>query len=82
VSEVVPASELEERARWAAQAIADQPERAIGGTLRALWMGLEMSRRQALDHAFLITHVGTDPATLAEGQAVFTSGKRIDWRLR
>jgi len=26
--------------------------------------------------------VGTDPATSAEGQAVFTSGKRIDWRLR
>ena len=69
VSEVVPAEELEERTRWAAQAIADQPERAIGGTVRALWMGLELSRRQALDHAFLITHVGTDPATLAEGQA-------------
>ena len=82
VSEVAPAAELEQRARWAAQAIADQPERAIGGTVRAMWMGLEMSRRQALDHAFLITHVGTDPATLAEGQAVFTSGKRIDWRLR
>ena len=82
VSEVAPATELTDRARWAAQAIADQPALAVQGTLRALWMGLELSRRQALDHAFLVTNIGTDPATLAEGQARFTSGKRIDWRLR
>jgi len=82
VSEVVPAAELAERARWAATAIADQPALAIQGTLRALWMGLEVSRRQALDHAFLFTNVGTDPASLAEGQERFTSGKRIEWRLR
>ena len=82
VSEVVPGAELHERARWAAQAIADQPALAIGGTVRALWAGLELSRRQALDLAFLFTNVGTDPALLAAGQERFTSGKRIDWRLR
>ncbi len=82
VSEVVPGAELAERARWAANAIAEQPALAIQGTLRALWMGLEVSRRQALDHAFLFTNVGTDPAALAEGQERFTSGKRIEWRLR
>jgi len=82
VSEVAPAAELAERARWAANAIAEQPALAIQGTLRALWMGLEVSRRQALDHAFLFTNVGTDPASLAEGQERFTSGKRIEWRLR
>ena len=68
--------------RWAAQVIADQPALAVRGTVRALWSGLELSRRQALDHAFLFTHVGTDPAQLVEGQARFTSGGRIDWRLR
>ena len=82
ISEVAPKEELADRARWAAQAIADQPALAVQGTLRALWMGLEMSRRQALDHAFLVTAVGTDPATLEEGQAAFSSGKRIEWRLR
>jgi len=82
VSEVAPKEALADRARWAAQAIADQPALAVQGTLRALWMGLEMSRRQALDHAFLVTAVGTDPATLEEGQATFSSGKRIEWRLR
>ena len=82
VSEVAPGVELGERARWAANAIAEQPALAIQGTLRALWMGLEVSRRQALDNAYLFTNVGTDPASLAEGQERFASGKRIEWRLR
>jgi enoyl-CoA hydratase/carnithine racemase len=82
VSETCPAAELADRARWAAQAIADQPALAVQGTVRALWTGLELSRRQALDQAFLFTHVGTEPALLEEGQERFTSGKRIEWRLR
>ncbi len=82
VSETCPAEELADRARWAAQAIADQPALAVQGTVRALWTGLELSRRQALDHAFLFTHVGTEPALLEQGQERFTSGKRIEWRLR
>jgi enoyl-CoA hydratase/carnithine racemase len=82
VTEVVPKDELRERTEWAAQAIADQPALAEQGTLRAMWMGLEVSRRQALDHAFLFTHVGTDRALLEEGQERFTGGKRIEWRLR
>ncbi len=43
---------------------------------------LGLSRRQALDHAFLFTNIGSDPALLAEGQKRRTSGERIDWRLR
>ena len=82
VTEVVPDAELVERARWAAEAIAGQPALAVQGTLRAMWMGLEVSRRQALDHAFLFTNIGTDQASLDEGQATFASGKRIEWRLR
>ena len=79
---MVPSDQLREHTEWAARAIADQPALAEQGTLRALWMGLEVSRRQALDHAFLFTHVGTDPALLVEGQERFTTGKRIEWRLR
>ncbi len=82
VSEVAPADELRERTGWAAQAIADQPALGVGGTVRALWAGLELSRRQALDQAFLFTNIGTDRDQLAEGQKRFTSGKRIEWRLR
>jgi enoyl-CoA hydratase/carnithine racemase len=82
VSEVVPLDELHSRTAWAAQAIADQPALAVGGTVRALWTGLELTRRQALDHAFLFTNIGTNAASLAEGQQRFSSGDRIDWRLR
>jgi len=82
VTETCPSDQLADRARWAAQAIADQPALAVQGTVRALWTGLELSRRQALDHAYLFTHVGTEPALLEQGQERFTSGKRIEWRLR
>lgn len=82
VSEVVPAGDLRERAGWAAGVIAGQPALAVGGTVRALWTGLELSRRQALDHAFLFTNIGTNAASLAEGQEQFASGTRLEWRLR
>ena len=47
VSEVVPLSELMERAMWVARAIASAPPIAIQGTLRAVWMSHELcaSRR-------------------------------------
>jgi enoyl-CoA hydratase/carnithine racemase len=82
VSEVVPPDALLERARWVANAIAEQPTTAIQGTLRALWMGLELTRQQALDQAYLFTALGTDNASLAEGQARFESKARVEWRLR
>jgi enoyl-CoA hydratase/carnithine racemase len=40
VSEVVPAAELAEHTRWAAQVIADQPALAVQGRVGALWSGL------------------------------------------
>ncbi len=82
VSEVVPGDELRATASWAAHAIASQPALAVGGTVRALWAGLELSRRHALDLAFLYTHIGTDPELIKGGQEQFASGRRIDWRLR
>jgi enoyl-CoA hydratase/carnithine racemase len=82
VSEVVPSDELRAKVAWAAEVIAGQPALAVQGTVRALWTGLELSRRQALDHAFLFTNIGTNAASLAEGQARFSSGQRIDWHLR
>jgi enoyl-CoA hydratase/carnithine racemase len=82
VSEVVPGADLHDAAAWAARAIADQPALAIGGTVRALWMGQELSRRQALDLAYLYTRIGTDRDVIIEGQAKFASGNRPQWRVR
>ncbi len=82
VSEVVPRDELMERAEWAAGVIARNPALAVQGTMRALWMGLEVQRAQAIELALLYTRIGTDAAAFKEGQARFESGWRPEWRLR
>jgi len=82
VSEVVPGAELRDSAAWAAEAIASAPPLAIQGTLRAIWTGLEVSRSQALEQAYGYIAMGTNQDSIAEGQAFFASGKRIEWRLR
>ncbi len=82
VTEVVPAAELRERAGWAAGVIARSHPIAVQGTLRALWAGRELSRAQALGLGWAFVGLGNDPEALAEGQARFSSGLRVDWRLR
>jgi enoyl-CoA hydratase/carnithine racemase len=82
VSELVPGTELHDTAAWAAEAIAAQPPLAIQGTLRAIWTGLELTRSQALEQAYAYIGLGTNQDSIAQGQATFASGKRIEWRLR
>jgi len=82
VSEVTEPSALMERARYVASTIASAPSLVTQGTLRALWMARELSRRQALDQAYLLTALGTDKASLAEGQARFSQGSRVDFERR
>src|SRR5437764_3634585 len=82
VSEVVPGTELHDAASWAAEAIASAPPLAIQGTLRAIWMGLEQTRSQALAEAYAYIAMGTNQESIAEGQKAFSSGERIEWRLR
>ncbi|HXQ75711.1 MAG TPA: enoyl-CoA hydratase/isomerase family protein [Acidimicrobiales bacterium] len=82
VTEVVPGAELRERVAWAAGVIARSHPVAVQGTLRALWAGRELSRAQALGLGWAFVGLGNDPEALAEGQARFSSGQRVDWRLR
>jgi enoyl-CoA hydratase/carnithine racemase len=82
VTEVVPAGELRDRAQWAAAVIAKAHPVAVQGTLRALWAGRELSRAQALGLGWAFVGLGNDPEALAEGQARFASGDRVEWRLR
>jgi enoyl-CoA hydratase/carnithine racemase len=82
VSEVVPKDELHDAAEHAASAIASQPALAIQGTVRAIWAARELGHRRALELGYAFVGLGTDQASIAEGQQVFESGKRIDWRLR
>ena len=82
VSEVVPKENLHDAAAWAADAVAAQPQLAIQGTVRAIWAAREFSNRQAVALAYAYVALGTNQDSIKEGQALFESGKRIDWKLR
>ena len=82
VSEVVAPADLRPAATWAALEIAKAPPIAVQGTVRALWMGRELSRSQALDVGHILVRLGSDPKSLYEGQQAFVSGERTKPRLR
>jgi len=82
VSEITPKEQLHERTEWAAHAIASQPPLAIEGTVRAIWGARELGQRQALRLGYAYVGLGTNQDSIAEGQKLFESGTRIDWRSR
>ena len=83
VSEVVPQAELLERAMWVARAIASAPVMAIQGTLRAIWMTHEVTRREALSQVSTYVALGTLFDNIAEGQETFQGTRaRPEWKLR
>ena len=47
-----------------------------------LLIGFVASFSILVDGGYAFIGLGTDEASLAEGQQTFASGKRIDWRLR
>jgi enoyl-CoA hydratase/carnithine racemase len=83
VSEVVATgSSVVDRAREVAAIIASQPKLAIEGTVRALWSTREMPQREAVRLGYAYVAMGTSQESIAEGQELFASGKRVEWRLR
>jgi enoyl-CoA hydratase/carnithine racemase len=81
VSEITPQGELMERAMWVARAIASAPVYAIQGTVRAVWMAHELSRRDARAQVSSFVSLGTQFENIAEGQETFQA-PRPEWRLR
>ncbi len=82
VSEVTPKDELRERVQWVASTIASQPRLAIEGTVRAVWGAREHGARSALRLGYAYVAMGTNQDSIAEGQQLFASGQRVEWRLR
>jgi enoyl-CoA hydratase/carnithine racemase len=82
VSEVVAPEDLLDSAMALAEIIASQPAAAVQTTLRAVWAAVEATPHQALRLAPAILANGTSAAALAEGQATFASGKRVQRRVR
>jgi enoyl-CoA hydratase/carnithine racemase len=79
---VVPLAELHAAARRLDDTIAASPTLAVQATLKAVWTAAELGRRQALDLGYAFVAMGMTDASLAEGQRRFTSGDRVEWRLR
>jgi enoyl-CoA hydratase/carnithine racemase len=82
VTEIVPGDELPGAARWIADAIASQPPVAVQASLRSMWAARELTRQQMLDLGGTFLHLGLRADALAEGQASFASGRRIEPRTR
>lgn len=82
VTEVVTAAALRSHVGMLAQEIAAAPPLVVQGTLRALWTALELPRPQAIATANLFTRIGSDANAFKAGQERFSSGNRVEWRLR
>ncbi len=82
VTDVVPAEDLLTESVRVATIVASAPTVAVQGTVRSIWAGLELGRTQALRQGYSFIGLGTNDESLAEGQAAFSTGKRIEWRLR
>jgi len=82
VSEVVPGPDLGTRAKEIATIIASQPRLAIEGTVRAIWSTRSMPQREAVLLGYAYVAMGTSQESIAEGQKLFESGKRVEWKLR
>ena len=80
--EVVSGSELGARARELAAIIASQPRLAIEGTVRAIWSTRSMPQREAVRLGYTYVAMGTNQDSITEGQKMFSSGKRVEWKLR
>ena len=59
-----------------------QPTVAVQATIRTLWAARDMGGLQATDLGNLFLQLGTSTAALEEGQAAFSSGNRIEPRIR
>jgi enoyl-CoA hydratase/carnithine racemase len=82
VSEVVPGDQLLDAAAWCADRIAAAPKLAIEGTVRAIWGAREFGSRHAVHLGYAYVNMGTSQDSIAEGQKLFASGERIEWRAR
>ena len=81
VSEVVPREQLMIRAMWMARIIASAPAYAVQGTVRAVWMAHELSRREAMGQVSSFVSLGTQYENMKNGQATFRN-ERVEWELR
>jgi enoyl-CoA hydratase/carnithine racemase len=82
VQEVVPADQLMDSARWAAQVIADMPDQtAVEATVKAIWTAQYMSIHQALQAAPSLIQLAQGEHVMAE-RADKLRQRKIEPRVR
>lgn len=79
VTEVLPADQLWERARYLASLIAEKHPVAIEGSVRAMWEALSLPHREAMENALKYTQIGNPISTAAVDRAAAPKAK---WWLR
>ncbi|AVP71408.1 enoyl-CoA hydratase/isomerase family protein [Prescottella equi] len=82
VSQVVPADQLHEAARWAAETIAANPSAAVQTTVRSLWAARRLGVPGAIDMGNVLLAAGNDPAMLQAGQDRFRGQSRPESKTR
>lgn len=82
VSQVVPAADLAATAAQVAADIASQPLGPLMATVRTLWAARDVSPTVATSLGNTWLNLGMTQESLDEGSKVFSSGKRIDPRIR
>ena len=50
--------------------------------MRAIWSTRAMPQREAVRLGYAYVAMGTNQDSIAEGQKLFASGKRVEWKLR
>ena len=82
VTEVVPAADLAGAAAGLAASIAANPPWAVQGTLRAIWAAQDLGPLGARSVATALLSTATDKDALRSGTEQFTSGGRVEPRIR
>jgi enoyl-CoA hydratase/carnithine racemase len=82
VTEVVPAADLAGAAAGLAASIAANPPWAVQGTLRAIWAAQDLGPLGARSIATALLSTATDKDALRSGTEQFTSGGRVEPRIR
>ena len=80
--EVVPRAGLLDAAMEMAQALAELPPLALAGTVEALWTGLEMDRKAAMDHGLLLAQRNTFTEDHMEGRRAFLEKRKPNYKNR
>ena len=82
VSEVVPGADLAATAARLAGIFASQPAEAVQATLRTLWAARDLSPSHATDLGNVFLRLGSSAEALEAGQRLFSSGQRVEPRIR